>query len=343
MNLKKNHELRFETKTSIKVTVESGICEHKGEELLPGKTYTFYNTKSFIFAHSDSVIRIEGDCENYISSNTSTPSIIEFYNKMLTKSQKTYIILGKGKSTFVDTLSNYIIRGFKRVLITELNPATSFFFPGCLSTDLRYIDNSEHPLVFYYGSKTVKNAEYYKILLGIINETVSKKNFDYHLIIGDDQYLPMIQEFDNLTGDIVVCKEEKLYSRFDNASIILGGVYETTQKDSFAHYFYGKGNNLTSYNITLKGVKIVRIGEEFVAPDYALPIGEERKIKSDVVVEVEPKVGNILGISFANTLEDVKSSPIKGFVKVEEIKGGIVKVMSAQPNPNCSFLVLGDF
>lgn len=386
MILKKHQELRFETKTSFKLTIQKGICEHKGMELLLNKEYVF-NSKSFIFAHIESEIKIEGDCDFYTSTSTSTLKIIDLlkalldseyaesqksdqerYNYLANLSEKkntsrTFTVMGNGKSTFIQTITNYLVRSFKKILITELNPSSGFFlFPGCVGTMLKakLMDKIEleNPLIYFYGSKDLQNLDYYQIILEKINAAIPNKEFDYHFIISSEEINDLCNNFENLKGNCIVLKDERLYHKICRAKsisvnesdqfldinkpiFISGGIYEEISKPTPYQYFYGD-YKYTSYSLTLKNVKIVRIGEKYVAPESALPIGEERKIKSDIIVEVEPKVGDILGVSFSSDENTIKESPVKGFVMVDEIGESYLKVLSAQPSIKCNYLIHGD-
>ncbi|KAM0686851.1 Cleavage polyadenylation factor subunit clp1 [Conglomerata obtusa] len=355
MKLQKNHELRFEGK-NMKITVTKGHCEHKGMELMLNRPYTFKNCNSFIFAHEDSELVLEDDCEKYTSTNSNTSEILNFFSKILEEDNKTFLVLGKGKCTFVQTISNYLLRYDKSVLITELNPSTGFItFPGCVSSVLNtnLIDTNgvelDNPLVYFYGSSNVNsNLDFFKNILQKINQAIVKKEFDFHFIIIDEEIMEILNEIklDAFTGTYVVLKEEKLYNKIKEKKILIsGGTYEETDKfNKINNYFYGNTGVITSFSVKLNKskCKIVRIGEEFVAPDTALPIGADRIIKRDIVVEVEPRVGAVLGASYANNDEEVCETPVKSFVVVDSVHEKFIKVLSPQPNLKCNYLLQGE-
>ncbi|KAM0675123.1 Cleavage polyadenylation factor subunit clp1 [Gurleya vavrai] len=355
MILQKNHELRFEGKTA-QITILKGHVEHKGMELLLDKEYKFTNTNSFLYAHTDSEVKIEGENENYISSNSNTLEILKFFENILRNDVNTFLVIGKGKCTFIQTIANYLLRFEKNVLISELNPATGFItFPGCIGsfTNNNLIDNTNmnisNPLIYFFGSSNIEtNVDYYKLLLEILDKAVLKKNFDFHFVIANEEILNIIdeKEFKGFDGTVVVLKEEKLFNKIKGRKVLInGGTYE--EIDKFAKinsFFNGLNETVTSFSVKLSRSKcrIVRIGEEFVAPETALPLGAERKIKRDIVVEVEPRIGAVLGVSFANNDEEVGEMPVKSFVILDQVHEKYFKVLSPQPNLKCNFLLQGE-
>ncbi|EJW04759.1 hypothetical protein EDEG_01049 [Edhazardia aedis USNM 41457] len=364
--LLKHHEFRFEVSDKpVKIRVVKGHCEIKGEEMILGKCYRFLDCKTFLFAHEDSVLEIEGDFDaSYETDNTNVLQLLRFFIKIngIKKEanfkfaqndntnifeQKTFTVLGQGKSTFVQTLANYLIRYNKKVLITELNPSTGFLlFPGCISSVLvqKLIDAAgenkfENMITFFYGSSNISyNPDFYSEILKNLNEILGKKDFDFHFIIGDEKIVERCCDLENLNGCKIVLKDEKLFSKIiGNKILITNGAYEA--KDKGIKFFSAK--EFTTYNIKM-WTKVVRIGEEFVAPETALPIGSERKTEKNTVLESKPRKNMILGASYAEEESEVVTAPIKGFVLVNEVGDGFVKVHSPQPNLKSKFLLQGE-
>lgn len=135
-----------------------------------------------------------------------------------------------------------------------------------------------------------------------------------------------------------------------------GFTYENKVSRSIKRYFngeiYGEQNDIfskravyTASRIVLNNKNntftVVKIGEEFMAPDSALPLGASRKVGVMGVEEVELVENSVLAISEATEQEDVALSPIVGFlVCLDEKKG---RVLSIQPKlPKMSFIIQGN-
>ncbi|KAM0676665.1 Cleavage polyadenylation factor subunit clp1 [Binucleata daphniae] len=350
MLLKKNSELRFEGK-DITVTVKRGHCEHKGMEMLLNKPYKFENCKSFIFAFEDCEVEIEGENENYASANTNTLETLKYIDEMLAKNKKTILVLGKGKCTFTTMVTNYLFRYGKNVLITELNPRTGYLlFPGCLASvmnsDLIDVNMELNNLLVYYlgSSDTESNKDLFMLYLEKLNNAIQKKDFDFHIAIVNEEILEMVNKFKAFDGECVVLKDEKMYNRIKSEKFYIGGgSYE--ELDKFANigrFFYGANRNTFSVKIMKNKCKFVRIGEEYIAPESALPLNTERKLKLDAVIEVEPRVHAILAVLYAESFEDICGSNVRCFVIVESVADNFIKVISPQPNLKCSYMLQGE-
>lgn len=337
VNVEALHEFRFESTSNVTIIVNSGTCEHLGSELLHHKPYSFTAPKTFIFAHTPAVLKIT-PCDYYISADSSVPEIAQYFDAFQ-HSTAPCIVVGQGRSTFTTILKNYLVRASKTVLVTELAPESGFFFPGCLTTGI-FKDTPELPLVYFYGCLDVNNKTYYNNILNNLASAIKQKEFNHHIIITNYQQLEFVTKLEAFKGEVVVLKDEKTCSKILNSKFIAKGRYEPIQKN-FDRYFNGANNELVTFVMNLNS-RVVRIGEEFVAPESALPIGEERKIKSDDIIDVKARVGSVLGVSHAKDEKDVGSTPIKGFVKVESVGENSLKVRAPQANLKCMFLLHGD-
>lgn len=337
INIEALHEFRFESNESVTIIVNSGICEHLGNELLHHKPYIFNSPKTFIFAHTPTILKIT-PCEFYISSDSNIPDIAKYFDTYR-KTRAPLIVVGNGRSTFAKIMKNYLVRAGLTVLVTETVPDSGFFFPGCLSTGI-FKENSEIPLVYFYGCLSIANKAHYEKIVLNLSIAVEQKEFDSHIIIADYAQLDFIRNIEVFNGKVVVLKDEKLFSKINDAFFIPKGRHEKVIKN-FDRYFSGENGELATYVMNINS-RVVRIGEEFVAPESALPIGEDRKIKSDEVVDVKARVGSVLGVSYAKDESEVVCSPIKGFVKVESLNENSLKIRTPQANLKCMFLLQGE-
>ena len=374
IDVEQAHELRLEIPTMIRLRLISGHAEHKGQELVLNRTYKLHAQKTFVFCFKECKFEIEGEFEHYSSENSNTLQILRLFRFLVSDERSDLIanfkmkgnvfrklyVLGNGKSTFVQTLTNYLVRNEKSVMITEISCKTGFLcMPGCVGTTLatKLIDcqnpNIENTLAYFYGHTDLnENKELYMEQIKKLFDACKHKNYEYHIIIGDEKFdykkntnIQEIKEKNNIYDTLndectfIVLKDEKLYARINQDKIFIeGGIHENKSVSyNIQKYF----SNYSPFHLHLKS-KIVRIGEEYKAPEHALPIGEKRKIEENVIIEARPKIGSVLGVSYAENEEDVINKAIKAIVLVEDVTENGIKVLSAQKSIKSAFLIQGD-
>ncbi|KAH9412242.1 hypothetical protein HK407_01g01350 [Ordospora pajunii] len=363
--LERNQEFRIEVGEGqrLKVMVMSGLAEVKGQELLNERWYTFNNTRTFVFTFSGCKLKVDGVCDlQYVSDVTNVPSIFNIvrffasrgfeYGKM-----RTFMVVGNGRSTFCFTLINFFVRLGKKVLFTEIDPAKGNVFPGALST--MHVDTLidcveglrlTNPLSFYYGSTEIGNMDLYDAQTMRLQEAIQAKGVnDFHLILCPEGtsmfYDALIKRFE--VDRVVVVGDERMYHSMkviaEKMMIRRSGYVE--EKDvgrSISRYFKGVNGEYTpfSFNVKYKW-KVVRVGEMYVAPMSALPLGTSRKVGCVEASEVEVVEGSVLGISEAKSIEEVARLPVVGYVVV--IDRNTFKILCTQPRlPKYTFFVQGD-
>nr|AGE95403.1 hypothetical protein ECU05_1130 [Encephalitozoon cuniculi] len=365
IRLQPNQEFRIEVNETqkLKVMVVSGLAEIKGQELLNERWYAFRNTKTFIFTFSGCKLKVEGACDlQYVSDTTNVPlifNILSFFSKrgFDYSKLKTFMVVGNGRSTFCFTLINFFVRLGKKVLFTEVDPSKGNIFPGALSTI--HVDalidcieglRLKNPLSFYYGSTEITNMELYDLQTTKLQEAIKAKNVeDLHLILCPEGtsafYNTLIKRFE--VDRVVVVGDERLYHSLDVIAEKLminrsGFVEEKEVGRSISRYFKGVNNEYTPFTFNVKYKwRVVRIGEMYVAPVSALPLGSTRKVGCVEASDVEVAENSVLGISEAREIEDVAGSPVLGYVVV--INAGAFKILCTQPRlPKYTFLVQGD-
>lgn len=363
--LRPNEEFRIEVGETqkLKMMVMSGLAEIKGQELLNERWYTFRDTKTFVFTFSGCKLKVEGGSDlQYVSGKTNVPQIFNMFNFFVGNGfayagNRTFLVVGSGRSTFCFTLINYFVRVGRKVLFTEADLSKGNVFPGALSTV--HVDTLidcvegirlKNPLSFYYGSTEMGNTELYDLQTARLFEAVRSKHVDdIHLILCPEGssafYNTLIKRFD--VDKVVVVGDERLYHSLDviKEKLIIdrsGCVCERDVNRSISRYFKGADNEYTPYSFNVKYKwRVVRIGEVHVAPDSALPLGGTRKVGCIETSEVELVDNAVLGISEAKRIEDVPQSPVVGYVVV--IDAGTFKILCTQPKlPKYTFLVQGD-
>lgn len=365
IRLQPNQEFRIEVSEAqrLKVMVLSGLAEVKGQELLNEKWYAFRDTRTFIFTFSGCRLKVEGGCDlQYVSDTTNVPMIFgvaRFFaaNGFDYSKLRTFMVVGNGRSTFCFTLINFFVRLGKKVMFTEVDPSKGCIFPGALST--MHVDTLvdcveglrlKNPLSFYYGSTEIANMELYDLQTTKLHEAIKAKGVeDLHLILCPEGtsafYNTLIKRFG--VDRVVAVGNERLYHSLDVIAEKLmigrsGFVEEKEVGRSISRYFKGVNNEYTPFTFNVKFKwRVVRIGEMYVAPASALPLGSARKVGCVEASEVEIAENAVLGISEAKEIEDVAGSPVVGYVVA--IDASAFKILCTQPRlPKYTFLVQGD-
>lgn len=349
-SLKPNTELRFESEGIYKIKLLSGTAEYRGMELLLDHEYDFSDTTGSIFTFHGCTLQADECILQYTSSESNFSFILDNLNF-----PGTYGVVGHGRSTFLITMANFIVRTHKKVVVTELDPATgNLVFPGCVGTVLnshligptsRNVVTGftlKDPVVWYYGSTAVKNIDQFLKLASAVlakGESLAQENSCQHLVL-----LPNIPDIINkleISNCFVIADERMNYTLVcpNKTKIPNSGYIEITRDtDRRIHnYFYGI---YTPYTVALIGMKIVAV-DEYLAPASALPLGAERKVVTQEVRDVDPIVGSVLGISQATERDDVAMSPVMGFMVVSSIEN--TKVLCPQLRlPDAKFLIQGE-
>ena len=362
LTLLKNQEYRVEVNDTqkFKVMVMSGSAEIKGQELINEKWYTIKNTKTVIFTYTGCKLKIDGTCDlQFISNNTNVPDILKLFTSLINKecNDKTFMVVGKGRTTFCTTIINYFIRLHKKVLFTEIDLKKGNIFPGSLS--IIHVDTlveyNEHfklsnVLSFYYGSTEIKNKDLYTLLLSRLKEAIDKKKVDdLHLILCPEETSKYYQEIVKMFNvDKLICVgDERKFHMIDvpinKMFIPLSGYINDSSVDkSITRYFNGLNNEYTPYSFCVKRKwNVVRVGEECLAPESALPLGGTRKLDILEIKDVKLENNCVLGISDAKTSEEIIKSPVLGYCVV--INQDIFKILCTQTKlPKCSYFIQGE-
>lgn len=149
----------------------------------------------------------------------------------------------------------------------------------------------------------------------------------------------------NVTTAMIV-GDERLFHKLDlvcSKIFIENSGYIATNKinASISRYFNGADGEYTSSSVVLKtGWETIRIGEEYIAPESALPLGASRKVNRVGINRVDISEHAVLGISEAETEEEIVSSPVQGFVVYVDPKRS--RVLCTQPRlPRKKFMIQG--
>lgn len=425
------HEYRIEAQEGqrLRITVASGYAEVNGQELVSGRMYVFSGIRTALFSFTGARLHIEGTgglC--YVARHSMVPELFGFFERLGAGGAGVprVLLLGRGRSTACATLSNYFVRTHRSVVVSEVDPATSNVFPGCLSTVVvdSLVDYAggyrlTSPSCLFYGHSGITNAALYSQQVAAVAERSERVLAETsaaacHLIIAPNleyERLKMLISLFGVTSVLVVGNERQYHElngslRSDkelvgskrqggsvnftdskNGSILYGNAnardgkrtetapnnlqtapngstkpndpkqrpnqcpnttfventgYVPTDRSckSIARYFNGPENELTPSTLSLRQGEIVQIGEEFLAPESALPLGAERRVDSAGLSRVEPADHAVLAISEATEEQAVATTPVTGFLVCVDSKR--LKVLCPQPKlPALTFLIQG--
>jgi polyribonucleotide 5'-hydroxyl-kinase len=379
VELEGSSELRIEVPSGAraKFVLAEGTAEINGEELLVGKWYTVKDGIFSIFSYSGCELKVSArESFYYKSRETNMPHIFNLFYALHQTQKKRILVVGEGRTTLANILANYFIRKQKKVLGIDLDVHSgSLLFPGCISAGV--IDELFGPVdpfslqeevAYFYGSyRVAENTDLYSALVSELMGDVEKKAFPGpHIIVGHKEITK-----DEIEGfvkahkieQVVIIGDEKLFhllSLEDERVYIprFGGAISRTMEQRRAciaerirRFFYGGREEYTPCTITIRvdgdeqdgAYRVVQVGEEHMAPMSALPLGAPRRMSSMVVRPAQPAEGFILAVSTASRMEDVKNTPVLGFlVVVQVISDKEIKVLC--PQPRClknRFLVQG--
>lgn len=361
VELATNQEYRIEVMENqkLRIMVIAGIAEVRGQELLNDKWHVFTKIRTSIFTFTGAKLKIDGTCElQYKAISSPMPKIFSYFDYLYKTPNlnKTILVLGHGRSTFCSTLANYFVRMHKSVLFTEIDPAKGNIFPGALSSmvvsslvDYKTGFNMSSPTCFFFGSTEIENMELYELQIDALIDSVEKRNFvGLHMILAPELSVDMlnilIKKFK--ICETVIIGDERLFNKLNLLSNKLqiensGYIHENTVAASINRYFNGFENEYKPCAFLVKQPwQVVRIGEEFIAPESALPLGATRKVGKTGVNKTEPVCNAVLAISEAATEAEVPTSKVIGFaVCLDEKK---FRILCTQPKlPKNAFLIQG--
>lgn len=344
----------------FKIMVIMGLAEIKGQELLNDKWYVFSDIKAAIFTFTGAKLRIDGNCElQYTVEKLCFRKIFNYFDDNK-KSNKTVLVLGKGRSTFCATISNYFVRMHKQTDLIEIDPSKGNIFPGTLS--LLHVDTLvdcqenfklNNPICFFYGSLIVENKELYELQTSALAEYLQKNSFDmetFKMIIAPEL---TIDETNNIikkfrVSEVVIIGDERLFHKINYIVPKFfiendGYICENRVSKSINRYFNGYNNEFTPCSFIVKyDWNIVRIGELYSAPESALPLGATRKVGKTDICKTELAENSILAISEAESEENLATTPVVGFIVCLDEKK--FRILCTQPKlPKLKFLIQGDF
>ncbi|KAI5171285.1 polyribonucleotide 5'-hydroxyl-kinase [Nematocida sp. LUAm3] len=321
---------------------------------------------------------------HYISEESNIPYVFNMFYALWSLQRKKILIVGAGREVLANIFTNYYIRKSEKVLYIDLDiHLGNIMFPGVLCSTviqevfspLETLFSSEKLAYFYGASSSSKNTDHYMELLEEILEAAKKEGFPGPTIIvgGEETSKEEIQKITSIfpvDQIIVVGNERMLHQIQQENTVYLPSFPGLPQKDQerrreaeaqkIRMYFYGPNDEFSPCTITIKITaerderderdeedmfyKIVQIGDEFIAPISALPLGSSRRKNSTVPVDALPSPGGILAISTAKTLEEVPRAPVLGFLLVLNIISETeIRLLSPQPKcPRYPFLIQGD-
>ena len=244
----------------------------------------------------------------------------------------------------------------KKITFIEIDPSKGNIFPGSLSilevdsiVDYQEGFKLNNPYLLYYGNTEIDNPELYDLQIdALIRSLNDRKLNNFNKILAPEMSTEnlnnLIKKFK--VTETVFVGDERMYNRINLISkkvYIENSIYisENTVPKSIHRYLNGINNDYTPCSFVVKGgYEVVRIGEEHVAPESALPLGGNRKVGKTAVNKVELNENCVLAISEAKEESEVTTSPVVGFVIcVDEKK---FRVLSPQPKlPKNNFLIQG--
>jgi len=354
----RNHELRLEISETqkIKLMVTAGLAEIFGQELLNEKWHVLSGIKCAVFTFTGAVVRLEGSCDlSYVGESSCFPKTFNYFDTVKDSSD-TVLVIGRGRSTFCATMANYFVRMHRKLDFLEIDPSKGNIFPGALSylqidTLVEYHDRFKlsNPYCLFFGSLSIDNVELYEIQTEKLKEEVeSRHTGNLKLVLCPEFSNEMLNRLiKSLKASQVVCVGNE--RMFHKISITVpktyientGFVHENMVSKSISRYFNGSNEEFTPSSLLLKGeCSILRIGEQYAAPESALPLGAARKVGHTDVCRCEPIQNAVLAISEAETEDQVIRSPVLGFVVCLDEKR--MRFLCTQPKlPKCKYLVQG--
>ncbi|KAI5184122.1 polyribonucleotide 5'-hydroxyl-kinase [Nematocida sp. AWRm78] len=372
-------ELRIEIppNTKAKFVLSENTAEISGQELLLGKWYTVKEEQFVIFTCTGCRIKLAAsDAFYYISQETNIPYIFNVFHNLHNMHKKKVLVIGEGRSTCANILTNYFIRKGDKVLYTDLDVYNgTLLFPGNITSAMVQEPFSPieratitEKLAYFTGSTSANdNIDLYSLLTQEMLASGRQKTAEAVMIVGHNEITKSEVEklFETCGADyLLVIGNEKFYTQISVENKIYiprfpGLVKRGTEQrrnqiaNRIKTYFYGEQDEYSPCTITIKltendtvqenEYRVVQVGDEHMAPMSALPLGSSKRKVSTAVLDCTPIEGSILAISSAESIEDVPSSPIIGYLAILEIvTEKEIKVLCPQPKaPNKPFLIQG--
>lgn len=358
IQIPRNHELRLEVleNQKIKLMVTNGLAEIFGQELLNEKWHVITNSKLSVFTFTGAIVKIEGVCDLlYTAESSCFPKIFNYFDTVK-DSSSTVLVLGKGRSTFCITLANYFVRLHKKMDFLELDPSKGNIFPGALSymhidTLADYTDKLKlnNPFCLYYGSLEIENIELFDVQTQrLADEIEFRNNQNFKVILcpelSNDKINQLIKKFK--VASAICIGNERVYHRLnvDVPKIFIensGYINENNVSKAINKYFNGANNEYTPSSFLIKtDCAVVRVGEQYAAPESALPLGASRKIGNTDVCKCDLIQNAVLAISEAENDTQIITAPVSGFVACLDEKK--FRILCTQAKlPKCKYLVQG--
>ncbi|KAI5190013.1 polyribonucleotide 5'-hydroxyl-kinase [Nematocida minor] len=381
IELKAGCELRIEIppNTKAKFVLAENTAEISGQELLLGKWYTVKEEQFFIFTYTGCKIKLAAsNAFYYISEETNIPYIFNVFHYLHKNNRKKLLIVGSGRSTCANILTNYFIRKGKKVMYTDLDIYSgTLLFPGNITNAIIQepfspieLATVNDKLAYFCGSLSASdNTDLYNLLLHEVLATGKQKSYQgVSIIIGHKEITK--KEVTDLLAMcdseyfVLVVGDEKFFNQISTENKIYiprfpGLVERNTEQrrkqisSRIKTYFYGEQEEYSPCTISIRltekdtvqknEYKIVQVGDEYMAPMSALPLGSAKRKVSTAVLHCSPVEGSVLAVSSAEKIEDVPTSPVIGYLIVlEVISESEIKVICPQPkSPNKPFLIQG--
>lgn len=283
---------------------------------------------------------------------------------------------------------NYAVRHEEEPLYVDLDVSNgNLMFPGvvCASTIDKVIDVNEGAstagaLCYFFGHVNYsENEKQFRILASKLGKVVQQRlavdqsmsasgTFIVCPHFPDSSQIGLLKLIkDSFQADtVIISGNERLHaliSKEINDCNVLKSPFpfgyvnndvhfrRSKQMRKIREYFYGSMNDLCPYSISLsfKEFTIKKVGEGFLAPSSALPIGATRKVDETRMVTVEPNnglLGSILAVSSTENDQQgllLESSCI-GFLwvtEVDEAKSKMVVLSPLPSKPSKNFFLVG--
>lgn len=336
------HQLIVSSSGPYTVKPLTGVLERLGREVLHPVTLSsdafFYTLRSECEIETDAEVSYvtEGNMlkifeltqfiADEVKNNKSKPSEEQ-------KSSFVLKIIGQGRSTLCKTLTGILSRLNFIVQITEYDPSLGFtVFPGVIGLTRFNNTNFSEPekLCYFFGNEKIENQEYYDLIKNNM-ERMRKAPHDIEIVLDcQDSVQNKENNSENNTENstldlIIVSGDETRFHllQYPNKKFVPCHKYVKKDKNhKIREYFYGSESNTedSSYTpvIINRNLKIVQVGEQYLPPLSALPIGQTRKTNNLIVRPFTAENGSVIGISHTSGSTKSESfsvgAPVKGFI-----------------------------
>ncbi|OQS54426.1 CLP1 [Ecytonucleospora hepatopenaei] len=277
-------------------------------------------------------------------------------------------------NTFDITNSNININSNinSNININNTNTNINLINPYCIFYGSKDIDNYElydvqiNALSKYVGDITT-NSDIHNVIIApyidndILNKTIEIFNINRVIVCGDERLYNKLKNINIKNNSNLNNTNNKINNNTNNNlnNDILNNSYFLSMADGYIHndkinksirrYFHGEElveiNNVfqlkevfSPARITLSNPVVVKVGEDYIAPDTALPLGASRKLGVVGVEEVDLSENAVLALSECGEKEDLATFPVSAFLVCTDEKKG--KMLSVQPKlPKNTFII----